>query len=194
MNNLGKAYTYDGKYAQAEAFFSQTLVVYRRVKGLEASAAADTLSDMASMYQLEGKYGMAETNAAQALAGLRHTRAPDNPDTLTSAADLALAYQSQGKFTECESVVRETEAIEKTKQPNNWLRFWTESLLGASLAGQKKYAEGEPLLLEGYRGMLARKDLMEAPDRSHMDSAHAWIIQLYEAWGKPDKVAEWRHN
>jgi eukaryotic-like serine/threonine-protein kinase len=40
--------------------------------------------------------------------------------------------------------------------------------------------------------MLARKDLMSVPDRCHMDSAHAWIIQLYEAWGKPDKAAEWK--
>ena len=37
------------------------------------------------------------------------------------------------------------------------MRFWAESLLGASLAGEKKYAEAEPVLLGGYRGMLVRK-------------------------------------
>jgi hypothetical protein len=45
---------------------------------------------------------------------------------MASAADLALAHQSQG-----ESV---------------------KSLLGASLAGQKNYAEAEPLLLTVLRG------------------------------------------
>jgi len=38
-----------------------------------------------------------------------------------------------------------------------------ESLLGARLAGEKKYAEAEPLLLGGYQGMLARKNASLPP-------------------------------
>src|SRR6516165_9338125 len=52
----------------------------------------------------------------------------------------------------------------------------------ASLAGEKKYAEAEPLLLEGYQGMLARKDRIAVLDRYHMELAHQWIVQLYQAW------------
>jgi hypothetical protein len=74
------------------------------------------------------------------------------------------------------------------------MRFRVESLLGECLAGEKKYAAAEPLLLEGYRGMLARKDLIAAPDRHHLDSAHEWIVQMYIAWGKPEKAAEWRNT
>ena len=190
MSNLGKAYTYDGKYGQAEALFRQVLEIYGRSKELKESGTADTLSYMAFMYQLEGKYGLAETDAAQALAGLRHARGPDHPDTMASAADLALAYLSQGKFEQSESVVREVEATEKTKQPDNRLRFWAESLLGASLAGEAHYAEAEPLLFEGYRGMLARKDRIPVPYWRHLDSTHEWIIQMYQTWGKRQKAAE----
>ena len=64
--------------------------------------------------------------------------------------------------------------------------------MGASLSGQKKYAEAEPLLLEGYQGMVARKDRMGVPDRYHLDRAREWIVQLYQDWGKPAKAAEWR--
>jgi len=39
--------------------------------------------------------------------------------------------------------------------------------------------------------MLARKDRMEVPDRYHLELARQWIVQLYQAWGKPDKAAEW---
>jgi eukaryotic-like serine/threonine-protein kinase len=42
-------------------------------------------------------------------------------------------------------------------------------VLGASLAGQKKYAEAEPLLIEGYQGMLARKDRIAVADRYYLD-------------------------
>jgi hypothetical protein len=74
------------------------------------------------------------------------------------------------------------------------VRFWAQSLLGASLAGEKKYAEAEPLLLEGYRGMLVRKDRMADSDQRHLDSAREWIVQMYEAWGKLEKAVEWKHS
>ena len=133
---------------------------------------------------------MAETYAAQALAGRRHALGNENPDTMASAADLALAYLSQGEFAESEALAREAMEMEGKIQPDDWQRFRAESLLGASLSGQKKYAEAEPLLLEGYRGMAARKDRMAAADRYHLDRAREWIVQLYKDWGKTQKAAQ----
>ncbi len=133
---------------------------------------------------------MAENYAAQALAGRRHALGSEHPDTMASAADLALAYLSQGKFAESEPLAREAMEIDRKKQPDDWQRFRAESLLGASLAGQKKYAEAEPLLLEGYQGMVARKDRIDVPDWYHLDRAREWLVQLYQAWGKPGKAAE----
>jgi hypothetical protein len=39
--------------------------------------------------------------------------------------------------------------------------------------------------------MVARKDKMMVPDWYHLDRAREWIVQLYHAWGKPEK-AEWK--
>ncbi len=177
---------------QAEALLTENLEVERRVLGPENRDTLRTLSDLASLYQLEAKYGLAEAYAARALAGQRHLVGTDHPDTMAAAADLALANQSQGKFTESELLAREIEATERAKRPDNWLRFWAESLLGASLAGEKQYADAEPLLLDGYRGMMARKDRISAPNWRHLNSAHEWILQLYAAWDKPEKAAQWR--
>jgi hypothetical protein len=110
---------------------------------------------------------------------------------MASVADLALAYISGGKFTDAEPLVREALDFNQKKQPDDWQRYRAESLLGASLAGQKKFSEAEPLLLEGYQGMLARKERIAVPDQYHLDRAHEWLVQLYEAWGRPDKAAEW---
>jgi hypothetical protein len=68
------------------------------------------------------------------------------------------------------------------------------SLLGASLSGEKRYAESEPLLLEGYRGMDGRKGRIAIPDQYHLELARMWIVQLYQAWGKPEKAADWTKN
>ena len=110
---------------------------------------------------------------------------------MDAAADLALVYLSQRKFTESEPLAREELEFHQKKQPDNWRRFQAESQLGASLAGQKEYAEAELLLLEGYRGMLARKDRIAVPERFRIDRAREWILNFYQAWGKPAKAAEW---
>ena len=84
--------------------------------------------------------------------------------------------------------------MNRKNRPDDWKGFRAESLLGASLAGQKKYAEAEPLLLEGYQGMLARESQLGADDRHNLDRVREWIVQLYQAWGQPGKAAKWRRS
>ena len=109
----------------------------------------------------------------------------ENPDTMVSAAGLALACLSQGRFAESAPLAREAVETDSNNQPDDWRRFRAESVLGSSLAGQKKYAEAEPLLVEGYQGMLARKDRIGVPDWYHLDRAREWLVQLHRTWGKP---------
>ena len=108
---------------------------------------------------------------------------------MIAAADLAMAHISEGKFAEAEPLAREALQTDNKIQPDDWQRFRAESLLGASLAGEKKYAEAEPALVEGYEGMFARKESIDVPDRYNLDLAHKWLIQLYKNWGKPEKAA-----
>jgi len=192
MDDLAGVYASEGKYEQAEGLFSQTLETCRRVRGPAHPLTLGVVSDLASMYQRQGKYALAERYAAQALAGLRHTLGPEHPDTMNSASDLALALVSEGKFAESETLAREAVETDRKKRPDDWQCFRAESLLGASLAGQKKYGEAEPLLLEGYQGMAARKERIRVPDWCHLDRAREWIAKLYQAWGKPEKAAEWK--
>jgi tetratricopeptide (TPR) repeat protein/predicted Ser/Thr protein kinase len=191
MGNLADAYARDGKYPQAEALFGPAVEISRRVLGPEHPRTLAFLMDMAAMYQRQGRYAEAEGLAAQVLAGRRRALGLDHPDSMPSAPDLALAYLSQGKFAQSEPLAREAMAADTKAEPDGWQRFRAESLVGASLAGKKKFDEAEPLLLEGYQGMLARKDSMNVPDRYHLDLALRWIVELYQAWGKPAKAAEW---
>ena len=190
------AYTYaaEGKYPQSEPLFNHDLEVQRRVRGPENEDTLTTLTHMAYLYEVEGKYSLAEKAAAQTLEGRRHILGPEHPATAASEADLAEAYVAEGKFTQSEALAREAEAFQQTHEPDNWQIFWAESLLGASLAGEKRYVEAEPLLIEGYRGMVERKDRMPIPKLRDVDLARAWIVQMYVAWGKPKKANEWRHT
>jgi hypothetical protein len=161
------------------------------VLGPEHPTTVNELQDFAFMYQREGNYAAAESVAANVLAIRRRNSGSQNPTTLSSALDLALACASQGKFSESEPLAREALDFYQKQKPDDWQRYRAESLLGASLAGQKKYAEAEPLLTEGYKGMLARKEKIAIPDRYDLDRARERLVQLYVSWGKPEKVAEW---
>jgi tetratricopeptide (TPR) repeat protein/tRNA A-37 threonylcarbamoyl transferase component Bud32 len=190
--DLASVYVARRKYAPAEALYERTLGAQRRTLGPDNTFTLDTTAGAAYMYQREGKFALAETYASAALAGRRRALGPEHPLTVASVADVAMADISQRKFAEAEKFSRQAVDFYRKAQPDGWRRFCAEGLLGASLAGQKKYAEAEPLLLEGYQGMLVRKERIAVPDQYYLDRAHAWLVQLYQAWGKPEKAAEWR--
>jgi len=130
------------------------------------------------MYQQEGKYAVAENYAAEVLATRRHAVGSDSPITIDAAAALASVYLSQLRFAESQPLAREALNFCQAKQPDEWQRFRAEILLGISLAGQNKDAEAEFLLLEGYQGMVARRDRIPAPTRYLTHLADEWIVRL----------------
>ena len=67
--------------------------------------------------------------------------------------DLGLTRLELGKFAEAEAPLREGLAILEKATPESWERFDAMVLLGASLSGQKKYPEAEPLISPGREGL-----------------------------------------
>ena len=191
MNDLADALYAQGKYEEAETLFRKTLEISQRVLGPEHPHTLVIVGDFASMYERQGNYDLAVVYGLRALTGRRRTFGSQHPDTMASAADLSLAYVLQGKFAQGEPLAREAWEFNRVNRPDTWQQFRAESLLGASLAGQKKYAEAEPLLLEGYQGMAERKPRIEVPDWYHIDRARDWLVELYRAQGSRAKAAEW---
>jgi hypothetical protein len=68
--------------------------------------------------------------------------------------------------------------------------FNTRSMLGGALLGQKKYADAEPLLLQGYEGMKQRAARIPPPGRIRLPEAVRRLVALYEATGNQDAVTE----
>jgi hypothetical protein len=67
--------------------------------------------------------------------------------------------------------------------------FATEFL---ALLGQKKYADAEPLLLQSCAGMIECAAKIPAAGRMQLIQALERPGQLYDAWGMPEKAADWR--
>jgi len=80
-------------------------------------------------------------------------------------------------------------AIRETNLPEGHaLTTNTVSLLASILAGQGRFAEAEPLFLNAYERIAAIPDASVADKRLLLEH----IIEFYEAWNRPEKVAEWR--
>jgi eukaryotic-like serine/threonine-protein kinase len=192
MENLATTYEVLGRHAEADELFGKTLEISRRTLGPDHPITLAILADLGSIHERRGNYAQAQTYTEQALEGRRHTLGSDHVATMSSVADLALVYMLQGKFIESEPLARQAFEFTTKNLPDGWERYGEESLLGAILAGQKRFAEAEPLLLEGYRGMDARKALMGVPNLYYLGRVRGWIVDLYQSWGKSDKAAEWR--
>jgi serine/threonine protein kinase/Tfp pilus assembly protein PilF len=190
MINVAVANAALGKYAQAEQLCNQAFEAALRKMGPGDRIRVGIASECVGIYQMQRKYAMAEKYAVEALAGRRHALGSQAPETMVAAANLALAYVSQKKFAVAEPLAREAMQTDSKIQPNDWQRFLAESILGASLAGQKKYAEAEPLFVAGYQGMVARKTSIAAPDRYKLELARKWLAQLYEDLGESAKAAQ----
>ena len=116
----------------------------------------------------------------------------EHPNTTNVLAALGRIRIQQRQYADAEPLLRKALNGREKATPDAWQRYSGQSLLGASLAGQKNYAQAEPLLVSGYEGMIERQAAIPAPERPELDQARERIVQLYQDWGKPEKAAEWR--
>jgi hypothetical protein len=67
-----------------------------------------------------------------------------------------------------------------------------DSMLGASLAAQKKFAEAEPLRVSGYEGMgRSGRAADNSITRFTREDGGRAVVELYKDWGNPTKQSEW---
>ena len=194
VNNLAALYRDEGKYGQAEPLFLSVVEAWRRVLGEDHPNTLAGMGNLAVTYGNEGKYAQAEPLFIRVLELQRRVLGVEHPRRLTTMNNLALLYLQQSKDAQAEALLSEAFNIHKKTKNDTWVRYNCESLLGASLAGQKKYAEAEALLVSGYEGMQQRVGTIPASNRFRIDQSGKDIVELYQNWGRPDQAAEWLHR
>lgn len=114
-------------------------------------------------------------------------------DLLGSAlAALGEHLQSHELWSESEPPLRECLALRRRHPADTWPRYYTASSLGEALTRLGRFDEAEPLVLEGYQGVDARKVGLGPGQDSYLHDAARRVVGLYEAWNKPDEAAAWR--
>lgn len=193
MLNVGVLLGYKGDYSKAEPLMVRAVDLQRRVLGEEHPDRLAGMNRLA-LYSDEGKYPEAEALFTKTLKAQLRVLGEVHPDTLNSWSGLGRVQLRERKYVEAESTLREVLKRYEKVLPGSWERYNCQSMLGGSLEGQKKYAEAEPLLTSGFRGVTQRESEIPSKDRRVLSEAGERIVQLYENWAKPEKAAEWREK
>jgi Flp pilus assembly protein TadD len=147
---------------------------------------------LAAAYDRAKRFDKAEPLYRTALERARTRFGPADPRTAGAMASLGWGLIQQRRCHEAETVLRECLAIRAKTEPDDWSTLHARSLLGGSLLGQGKFAEAEPLILAGYEGLKAREAKIPVRRKPSLAEAAARVVQLYEAWGKPQQAAAWK--
>jgi PHD/YefM family antitoxin component YafN of YafNO toxin-antitoxin module len=188
-NQLAVIYRSAGRTDDAVKLHEATLKLQETKLGPDHPDTLTTRNNLANAYQSLERWADAETLRRDTLARRRRKVDADSPLLAGDLSALGHNLLKQSKGSAAEPILRESLAIRVKAIPDDYRRFNTASLLGGVLLSQGRYAEAEPLIVAGYEGMKARK--AKIPLNFNLNEAGERIVQLYRAWGKPEKATEW---
>jgi non-specific serine/threonine protein kinase/serine/threonine-protein kinase len=183
LNRMGGLYLSQSQFSLAEAHYNEALERARRGLGQEHPLTLTCMNGLADVYHRQGNYTEAGKSYSRVLDLRRRVLGPEHPDTNRTLASLGLVRLHQQRYQEAETILREALRVAGNASDDSWERDHCRNALGASLAGQKRHAEAEPLLLSGYEGMMRRKETIPAADLHKVEEAGRRIVQLYQDWG-----------
>jgi hypothetical protein len=186
--NLGTNYRDAGRLTEAIQLQEE---VYR------AAAKHPTLEwvaiPLAEAYVRAGKAEQLIALTADMLKKDRARLGSGSPALATKLAEAGYRLLVVRAYAAAEPILAECLSIRAKRLADDWFTFYTRSMHGEALCGQKKYADAEPLLLSGYEGMKQRMTkIPESARITRLTEALERLVRLYDAWDKPAEAAKWR--
>jgi serine/threonine protein kinase/tetratricopeptide (TPR) repeat protein len=189
---LGETYHADGHTMEAESLLLNAVEGWKRTMGADYSGRLLGMNPLAELYLDSRRLDRAESLLIEA-RGVANAMGDEGMMVADSSTALARLRVLQRMWGDAEAPARRALAIRLDRHPDHWTRFDALSLLGASLAGQGKFAEAEPMLLEAYNGLKERQERIPYLWRKKRPAEAAQrLVDLYEAWGRKGQADEWR--
>jgi tetratricopeptide (TPR) repeat protein len=194
MHHLAIDYMCLDRLPESLALFEKVLEIYKSTLGPTDAGTTWCMLCFAQACQQAGKLDQAESLLREALEQIR--KRDDSTGRRGATANalgwLARTLLLKKQYTAAEPLAREAAAIFEKERPDDQRRFYWMSLLGGVMLAQQKYAEAEPLLLQGYEGMNQR-----APGsvrRVRLPEVGERVVRFYEATNQPEKARIWREK
>ena len=189
---LGQIYTEEDKFAQGTSLLEKTTQDFRETlgPGHPSTLAAEVALGWA--YDSHGDLPRAEQIWQGALQGYRRLGGDGESGAANVGELLGQDLTKQHKYDQAEPLLRQALAFRERADPDKWQRFRAQAFFGATLAGQRKYAEAESQLVSGYEGMRQRAAQIPAAQKKWIRLSGEHIVDLYSLWAKPEQAAQWK--
>ena len=178
-----------GDLQDAESLLRESLEIHRKLLGDLHPDVAISLNNLGGILFEMGDYEEAESLYRECLEILRKSFHDEHPYVASTLDNLAKLLVAKRDYTGAEILYRKAIEIRlKVLSENHWLMARTFNRLGECLTHLKSYKEAEPLLLDSYHQLNEKR----SGNDKYTIKALNRIIKLYEVWGKPEKVAEYK--
>jgi tetratricopeptide (TPR) repeat protein len=195
MHNLAMVYGNMGRLAESMALHEKFLDAVKSKSDSENESAIWPRMTLAQVCQRAGELDRADQLLREALAQIQknQTSQGERKNRSNALGWLALNMHLQHRDAEAEGLIRQTLAFHRKELPESARTFYWESVLGAVLLGQQRYAEAETQLLQGYEGMKRRQATDNAGEIEFVQAGER-VVRFYEETNQPEKAREWREK
>lgn len=189
LHNLAGVLAAQGHLEESEKLQRQSLQLESSLLGEDHPLIASGLNSLANILYSRGAFGAAEKHSLRSIEIRRRTLASNDPLLGESLLTYARILMKNGAATKAEPIIREARDLFETGLHRDHPQIaFADNVLGQCLTQLNRFPEAEPFLADSY------DTLRTIRGRNHRrtKNALAQMIELYEAWDKPEKAAEWR--
>jgi serine/threonine protein kinase/tetratricopeptide (TPR) repeat protein len=187
--DLGRNYCDAGRLTDGIALLEEA---QQKLKGRDYPRPWWVAGALLKAYVRSGKTAEATAMATEHVRAARKQFPTDSPELGAALADAGRALLELKAYAVAEPLLGESLSIGERHVPDAWGTHHARSLLGGALLGQQKFADAEPLLVDGYAGMKGREAQIPKHAEASLTQALERLVLLYDTWGRPSKAAEWR--
>lgn len=143
-------------------------------------------------YVRAGKTTEARALVAEQVRAARERFSSADPRLNAELSAAGRALIDAQAYVAAEPLLRESLSLAERQVPDAWTTHHVKSLLGGALLGQRNYSDAEPFLIQGYAGLKECAAKIPPEEQSYLTTAQERLVELYDAWGKPDDAVRWR--
>jgi len=189
MNILALVHKSQADYGEAEQLFREILQISRKAFGKTDIITLLAVGNLAAALKGTGRYEEAEPLYHEAIELRSQVLGEDHPYTIDSLRGLGLLRAEQQRYEEAEKLFAESLERRRRVQGHEHYRTIRDMVhLGWVYTEQQRYSEAETLLLDAFELSFR---VLNPLDQITIESIGK-IVELYEAWNKPEKAEEWR--
>ena len=186
MGSLASILGGRGRHDEQATLYRRALAITQTNLGPEHPYAAALSYSLASALHDGGHRTEAERHYRQSLALHRQLFPDGHANTAYPLLRLGALLTETGRAAEGEPLLREAVALRTNAlSPDHWRVAVARSTLGQCLTERGRYAEAESLLIQSYEVLRTT----HGADDDRTEAARKRVIQLYEAWNRPDQQA-----